>query len=355
MALIHLDFPSGSPGIYGTSDTKLLDGVYAEIDSGTSTGLADDPDPNITGITFRLRNGAGWNPIIRFVLPSAQTVVGMGRRVYLPELPNSTGSVQTVAEWRNGANATIAKVVVDTTGRLVLTCGAATTTSSIPWIVANTWQHIESYLDTSGGELRVRVEGIDAASLTGLTVSNGPTAQVLLAKGSGTVGNPTGGWAQYMKDVTVWDGTGSYNNSWLGPIQVFDLTPNGDVSNGWTSTGADAYSVIDESTPNDADYISAGASPLPSPAVVSTTDLPSNIVGVRGLMTFTRAWKTDGGDATLVPGLSPDGTNWDNGSDVPVSTAASYWRRISEVSPATSLPWTPLEVNDLQLRFNRTV
>lgn len=352
MSLIHMDFPSGSQGMYGTTLSRLTNGVYAQVGDFSSMALSEDPDPNITGVTVRITPGAGWTPLLRFVLPSNQTKVGIARRVWLPSLPSSASFNQTVAEWRNGANSTLGTVTVDNTGRLIITVGASVTTSAVPWIVANTWQHIESYMDTTAGTVYVRVEGFNAISVTGLTIT-GPIAQVVpIHTTAGGSSNPA---SQYMKDLVLWDGSGSQNNDWIGPVQVFDLTPNSDISSGWTSTGATNYEVLDESPPNDADYISAGASPLPSPSIVGLSDLPDSIIGVRGLMSFTRAWKTDGGDATLVVGLSPNGTNWDNGTDIPVSTAASYWRRISEVSPATSSPWTPIEVNDARLRFNRTV
>lgn len=349
MALEHLDFPSGSQGLYGTDKTLLTNGVYAQYGDFNSFFLVDDPDPNITGSVAKILAQSGATCILRYVLSSSQTKVGVGRRVWQDNLPTDSTRLPTIVEWRDGSNAIIGNVTCDTTGRLIITVGASVTTSTVPWLVANTWQHVEAVMDATADTVEVRVEGITAVSVSGLSIA-GPIAQVAFKVAAVNQSN----LIQYLKDLYIWNGSGSNNNNWMGPIQVFDLTPDSDVSSGWTSTGSSAFSVIDEAPPSDADYIEAGAS-LPAAAIVNVTNLPANIVAVRGLVSYTRAWKVDGGDATLVTGLSPNGTNWDNGSDIPVSTSASYWRRISEVSPATAAAWTPIEINSLQFRFNRTV
>jgi hypothetical protein len=349
MALEHLDFPSGSQGLYGTDKTLLTNGVYAQYGDSNSFFLVEDPDPNVSGAVARIDAQAGATCILRYILSSSQTKVGLGRRMWQDNLPTDPSRLPFLFEWRNGSNSVLGSVSCDTTGRLIITVGASVTTTTVPWLVANTWQHLEAVMDTTAGTVEVRVEGIVALQVTGLTIT-GPIAQIAYRNPGVNQNN----LKQYIKDLFIWNGSGSTNNTWMGPIQVFDLTPNADVSSGWTSTGANAFGVIDETPPNDADYIQADDT-LPAPAIVNVTNLPANIVAVRGLVTYTRALKTDGGDATLVTGLSPNGTNWDNGADIPVSTAAAYWRRISEVSPATAAPWTPIEINALQFRFNRTV
>lgn len=347
MSLIHLDFPSGSPGMYGTSAALMLNGVYAEVDLSWMA-LVEDPDPNVTGNVLLITRGSP-APTLRKVLPTSATKVGIARRVWLPELPDVAGNFISLMDWRDASNNILGSVYVNTTGRLVIVAGGVTVTSTSPIIIANAWQHIEAVMDTVAGSVSVRVEGIAIVSSTGLTLT-GPIEQI------GVLVNfeVTFNGIQYMKDFVIWDGAGGQNNNWMGPIQVFDLTPNGDISSGWASTGPNDWSVLDETPPNDADYIEADDT-LPAASIVAMSEMPPDIIAVRGLVTFTRAWKTDGGDATLVTGLSPDGTNWDNGSDIPVSTAATYWTRVSELSPATAAAWTPLEVSTLRFRFNRTV
>jgi hypothetical protein len=84
-------------------------------------------------------------------------------------------------------------------------------------------------------------------------------------------------------------------------------------------------------------------------------NLPPDITSVRALISVTRHRKIDGGDGNVQTALSPNGTNWDNGADRPITTAFQYDFDVSEVSPVTSSPWTPVEVDSLKLRINRTL
>jgi hypothetical protein len=113
--------------------------------------------------------------------------------------------------------------------------------------------------------------------------------------------------------------------------------------------------MITDGRPNDLTYMSAADNPLPSPMRFEMEDLPPDITSVRALITVTRHRKIDGGDGNVQTALSPNGTNWDNGADRPITTAFQYDFDVSEVSPVTSSPWTPVEVDSLKLRINRTL
>jgi hypothetical protein len=157
-----------------------------------------------------------------------------------------------------------------------------------------------------------------------------------------------------MKDLVFWDGSGSSNNSFLGPVAVYTLKVNGDVSSGWTtSTGTTQYTLLDETTPDDTDYISADTT-LPAAAIFDMEDLGPDIVGVRGIQTMVRAKKSDGGDATLQVSLK-SGASIDLGSTHNVTTSMKYWFDISEFDPATGSAWDPIAVNAAKLKVDRTV
>jgi hypothetical protein len=113
--------------------------------------------------------------------------------------------------------------------------------------------------------------------------------------------------------------------------------------------------MIDDGRPNDLTYMSAADNPLPSPMRFEMENLPPDITSVRALISVTRHRKIDGGDGNVQTALSPNGTNWDNGEDRPITTAFQYDFDVSEVSPVTSSPWTPVEVDSLKLRINRTL
>lgn len=354
MSLVHLDFPSGSPGLYGTTAANLTNGVYAFAGTAFSAVvLTEDPDPNVSGNVLRMVNGAGYDPYIRYVLPAAATKVGIARRIWLSDLPVSSAYNDYLFEWRNLANSNIAYVRIDTTGRITITCGALTATSTNPAISANAWQHIEGIYDADTNQINVYVEGVLKVSLSDATIT--ATVYQVVPGRVPDQGGASYRHYQYLKDLVIWDGAGTDNNTQMGSLQVFDLVPVTDVSvGGWLSTGADIYGVLDNSPPVDASYVSSAVPPT-DPCIMTLSDLPDDIVAIRGMAVWTRAWKNDGGDAKLQPGLSPDETNWDDGDEHVLSTAATYYRSISERSPAGGGVWTPGEVNDLRLRLNRTV
>jgi hypothetical protein len=365
MALITLDFPSGGTGLYGTDKVRMLDGLYAQIgntdiaDNGNCE-IVEDPDPNTTGYVFRCDQnsyGGGGNRVtMREVVPGGvTTTVTIFSRMWLSNLPTTTDQRPLPAVWKDDDNEVIAELRVTTTG--VITAhnhnGTQIGSTTVPVITATGWFHIEGRLTCStigSGTLTVWVEGDEKMALTGLTTSATGTSQIERGVDPTTAStNP----AVYFKDTGLSDSTGSDNNGQIGPLVVIDITEDGDVSSGWTSTGATDYGVVSESDPNDADYIEADDSP-PAPSVMTLTGLPNDIVGVRGLVTYVRAWKVDSGDATLQTGLSPNGSDWDDGTTKTLTTAPLYYRDVSENSPDTTDPWTPIEVNSAEIRINRT-
>lgn len=364
MSIVFADFPSGSPGLYGTSWQKMLDGLYTLVGhsvfgaDGTVT-IQEDPDPNTTGSCIAFPQnfyGAGGSyGAVRKPMPGGATVkVGLAARYWFPSMPQEVEQIPYPMRWMTGGNAMIAGIRVSPTGSLevVNNVGAVIGQTNGPAITTNGWWHIEAQMTASvgaAGSITVWVEGVKKIDLVGLTTAAASTTTMEIAmKPSGVSANP----AMYVKDLVIWDGLGAVNSGQLGPCIVCDLTPNADVSSGWTSTGPNNWSVVDEAPPNDADYIEA-ATPPPAPSIMQLSNLPANIVAVRGLVSVARLWKTDGGDATVAVGLSPDGAAWDDGIVQTPTTAPLYFADVSDVSPLTGVRWTPVEVNAARLRLNR--
>jgi len=350
MALRHLDFPSGQVGLYGTTKSLLTSGVYAQYGDFNSFFLVDDPDPNITGTVARFDADAGATGILRYVLPATNTKVGIARRFWVDLLPVDAARLPFVMEWRNGANVVLGYVVCDTTGRLSIVVGNSTTTSTNPVLVANAWQHVEGMMNTATGDVEVRVEGVLAVSVAGLAIV-GPIAQISVRVPS--VNQPN--LKQYLKDFAVWDGSGAFNNTFMGSIQVRELIPDGDAAFNWlASTGVTGFNLIDEAPPNDdTDYIYA-VTPPPAASKFSVGNLPVDVTSVRGLSVVVRSRKTDGGDGNLQTGLV-SGASTVLGTDRPITTAYTYWTDIFETDPATGAAWSPAAVNAVQLQLNRTL
>lgn len=355
MTLMWADIPSGDVGLYGTTTAYMLDGVWAELT--TNVTLIEDPDPNITGNVLHFGSGRA-----RYVFPAgAVATAGTGTRVWLDNIPTSDAARPGIHQYRDGSNNVRLVILVSPTGAIQVyrdcdaTSGVGTLVGATagPVMVAQSWRHIESKVlwSTTVGTVEVRIEGVVVLNLTGVNTGAANYSQVAIGTSFSLAGVST---TLSIKDVTFWNGSGSENNTFFGPCGVYDLPPDADVSSGWSRTsGSTDFGLVDEAPPNDAGYIYAGTPP-PAPSIMNPSNLPADIVGVRGVISVARAEKSDGGDGKMQVSMSPNGTDWDDGADNAISTAFQYYYDVSEVSPDTLDPWTPTEVNGMQIKLNRT-
>jgi hypothetical protein len=369
--LIWADFPSGQKGLYGTSTANMLNGVWAQIVQGgggtTATTLAADPDPNIASAGYVLKlagmifdistNRCG----LRFALPTPAATEGFACRMWLSALPVGNDTNPFIS-FRSAANAVLFSVRVLTNGSIEArsvdsNSGTLYGATTGPVVTANAWHHIEvkGLADASAGTIQVRVNGVTVLDLDTLNTGSSLIGQFEFGQVA-TAGDQDTSYSLYWKDVLFWDTTGSSDNDFFGSVSVYDLIEDGDIDLQWTpSSGSTGFNLVNEgdSGPVDTGYISADATP-PGPTIFSMTGLPADVTSVRALIPIARMEKTDGGDCNVQMGLSPEGTNWDDGSDRPITSAFTYWWDVSAVSPATSAAWTPVEVNALEFRIDRT-
>lgn len=361
---------------YGSDETKLLDGIYAEVygSIGSDVALVADPDPNASGNVLRIDEeqdstapfeGAG----LRCPVPgSAKATVGCSARFWLSHLPIGDGEVPRLFELTTTDGTRQLTLWARSDGRLSITRGyqsassgaqgAVLATSTLPVVTAQAWTHVEfkSTINNSTGTTQVRVNGVEVA---GLTLSATDTQQ---ASSATTTSIAFGyhffpddlGKFLYVKDFIIWDTTGSENNDFLGSCHVYTLPLDADTAFNWTaSTGSTGYTLVDELTPDDADYIYASDA-LPAASEFSFTDLPPDITSVKALLTVARMRKTDGGDGQVQMALISAGDT-DAGADRTITTAFTYWWDVSELSPDTAAAWTPAEVNAATVTIDRTV
>lgn len=336
---------------YGTSTTNMLDGLPWSSIAGS---LTTDPDPNATGNVLRVTATATNSNTndTRLALPTVTDVVGCGFRFYMNTLPSSSGTRPSILAYRDLSNGKIYDWLIETNGSLSLYDGGTLIdTTTNPVMAPKSWFHYEFLMDLSTGAYEARIEGVSVLSGTGLTSLENIYTLGFSSRQDFTSNTNA---QNYMKDFVIWDDAGSSNNTFLGPVAVFLLLVDGDVSSGWTrSTGSTDYGLLDETTPDDADYIYAG-DPPPAASIMTLGDLGSEIVGVRGLQMMARAKKSDGGDATLQLSLLSNGSE-DLGSSHAVTTGFKYWYDISELDPDTGALWDPIAVNAATIKVNRTV
>lgn len=335
---------------YGTSEANMLaGGVWSNVD-GT---LSNDPDGVSTGFVLKVIGGDS-GQVTQLVIPTAGDVHNIGFRWWLSQLPNSTAHSPSLV-LKSSGNSSKYQLRSSPTGQLVLirsTDSTTIATSAAGVVMAGAWRHVEWMMNRTSGAYEVRVEGVQVLSGTDGSPATGDSAILEFKSSSGGAG--ASNTTPYIKDLFIADDAGSQNNAFIGPVTLYTLPVSADVSNGWSlSTGTTAYSLLDELTPNDADYIQADDT-LPAACIMEYTDLPADVVAVRACMPVVRIEKTDGGDSTVQLGLVSSG-DVDTGASHAPGTSFSYIWDISELDPHTSTLWSPVTVDAAQLKIDRTL
>ena len=348
--------------IYGDIQANLIAGTPWTLQ--TNDQLRDDPDGVSGGKVLRTMtsNGGGG----RLILPTATDVIYVAWRWWIVDLPFSGDNGSSVQI--RDTNADIRYLVrVTPVGslQLVRTDGAGDTISSVEvagFTILSTsgnvindglWQHCEFFLNRTTGAYTFKVEGVTIMTGTDGAPATGDTAIVSFRNPWTNFDSP--GPTTYIKDVVFADDAGSVNNAGIGSVQVITLSPNADVSSGWTrSSGLADFSLVDELVPNDAGFIQAEDDPLPAASIMELSSLPPDVVAVRALQTMVRGLKSDGGDATLVVSVVSNATD-DDGAAHAVGTSVGYSWDVSELDPDGGGAWTPVKVNLARIKINRTV
>lgn len=349
---------------YGTglpSRTAMLDGLpYASLSTQATGGFVTaSPDPNDSARVFFLDfNANGETSDFRVALPNVVSgTVGICFRAWLANLPVSSQNRPNLVGVLRSNGGYVAYIRIEQNGSITIhgQVGGVITQvfdSINPIVQPNSFNHFEYLHNTSAGTGQLYVNGVLRCSYSGVDTGINLVFASLSPRSTGA--QPmTNTW---IKDLVIWDSTGSKNNTVMGTVIVRRQKPNGDITlGGWTpSTGTSGFSLLAKDAPNDATFLSADDTP-PAEMIFNMENLPADVTSVRGLVTVVRSRKIDGGDGNLQAALSPNGTDWDNGEDRPITSAFTYDFDVSELDPDTADSWTPAAVDNIQLRIDRTV
>lgn len=341
---------------YGTSTTKMLDGVYAEVGGVVSLSSAN---PRTGSIGLRISGGTTASSTnVRRVLGGAKTTVGIGGAFFYPGLPTGNNQ-QRLFQFNDAANSPQIQVLIQSTGTIEVFRGNVAASLGItasPVIVSNAYQHVEAvvFFSQTVGTVEVRVNGVTVLSLSGIDT----VATSLVECSQVLVGGGVGGANQFertdLDDFFVYDNTSSYNNTFIGDRRVLTLFPNANTATAdWTAVGAaTGYECIDEASPNDdTDYISAATSGLVSQ--FGLQNLPAGISAINAVVIVERARKTEAGTANTQVSIV-SGASTSNGADKPLTEIYTYRQDVFQTDPASAAPFTPAEVDALQFKVART-
>lgn len=342
----------GRYGVGGASTTAMRDGL--PYNNWLSQCIAD-PDPLApTERCISVNQGLDNNPMAenRIAMPTPHAgKVGLAARYWFTEF-GAGNARQAIAFFYTAALSALASCHIEPNGAITIRegiSGAQIATTGGPVISTNSWNHIETAYDGTTGEMEVRLNGVPiltgVSTVLGTTGFLNPTQRLAAGANSGV----------YVKDMVIWDDTGTQNNDFMGTVICRRFSPNSDVTlGGWVpSTGASGFDLLAKSAVDDASYLSADDAP-PAPMQFGMENLPADVTSVRAILSVIRTRKIDGGDANVQTALISNG-DFDNGADRPVTTTFTYYFDVSELSPDTAAPWTPVEFDAMTTQVDRTV
>lgn len=344
-------------GRYGTSGgtAAMLNGLpYANLGGS----VENSPDPNDTGRAFRINSAINeWPLDMRIALPTVVSgTIGIAARVWLSNLPGDNNQRPAVVGFQRADGTYIVYARVEQNGAITIQGRVSGVESQRfnsvnPIIQPSSFNHYELVHNRATGEGSLYINGVLRATYTGVDTADN-IAFTNMSNRSASISS-IGMW---VKDLVIWDSTGTQNNTVIGTVIVRRLKPNSDDTlGGWIpSTGTTGFNLLAKDAVNDSTFITGDILPTPA-SQFNMENLPADVTSVRALIPVVRARKVDGGDASLQLGLTPNGTNYDNGPVSPTTPAYTYYYDVSELNPATGAAWTPVSVDSVRLRVNRTV
>jgi hypothetical protein len=175
--------------------------------------------------------GEGPYYVARRVLPAELSKARFSLHVAVPSLP--VGNTRAgVMRFMDGANSTIATLMIGSTGTLILDYVAGTLVTSGPVIVAEKDHHLELEIDVTNKTFKAYVDAAEVLNGSSIAFSNtNDVAQFGMPMWDSTEN------AVYISNLIARDEDGDYNNSFpIGDRRVATLFVNGDDDDhdGWT-------------------------------------------------------------------------------------------------------------------------
>lgn len=200
------------------------------------------------------------------------------------------------------------------------------------------WHFIEFKVTIdNSGSYAVRVNGINYLSGSGDTQASTTNAWANTLILNGMSSQDT-----LFDDLYLCDNSGGINDDFLGDCRVQALFPNGNgVNTAWTASAGDDYACVDESTPNDTDYISS------SVAGQKTTVVFPDLTGtmsVKAVQTSLLALKDNAGSRNIREICRSNGSDY-TGATQAVGDSYYTYREVRDKDPNTDAAWDMAGVN----------
>lgn len=327
-------------GLFYDTTAKALSGLYAAISGTIATSnlpagaIGSTAFKNVTSLVTSVPASPGWYFYgIRFY-PAASLQAFQNIFAFL-----NTSTNDPQITFQTQANGTIVARLSNGNGTILGTSSLSTV------LVANTWQYVEFGMlcDAAAGGIIVRINGNTVLTLSGINTKgsgNGTNIQSCQFLGA-NVNN-------FVQDVYICDGTGTYNNTFLGDNHVWAYYPD---ANGtyvaFTPNGApQLYQCVNAAVPGDSTVFASDANPGDRMSVALQT---TAVVGkIAAIAHVARLAKSDAGARTAAQTIT-NGAVDVIGPSISPGTSFAYSLQIQEIDPNTAQPWTDAGFNTVQV------
>ena len=157
----------------------------------------------------------------------------------------------------------------------------------------------------------------------------------------------------YVDDVYILDTAGATCNGFPGDVRISVIAPNDDgASAQWTcSTGSSHYQLVDENPYSLMHYLyTRGLNNIDLLDYVDISGSPTIIAVAFSFM----AYKDDAGARSVAGVVRHSGTNNVNGTNVALSSTASWLKIFYETNPGTGAAWLVADFNAAQFGLKLT-
>ena len=338
---------------YGASETHMLEGVGGAAAWSTVDSWAlSTTNPATGAYHMRCTAAINFSQTMRRALGQSQQVSGLGYRFALTDLPDeeSTSTIgfaahMTLAEFRDVSNNHQCWINLGTEGS-VHALGAGLDHRSDPCIAAGGYHHFETKgkIANSGGYVEVRINEVTVLNVTGVdtqTTANAESSQFrfgMYPQITNTVST-----TMDLDDVFAWDDDASDPENtvvdFVGDKGCYYLPVNADTAEAdWLkSSGVTGYELIDETTPNDADYI--GDSTGAARSIFQVGALPGNVAEVIAMMPVIRARKEESGTVNIRGGVVVGAEESYTATNSPSTEYAYMSPTPKTIDPDTGVAW----------------
>lgn len=311
----------------------------------------------------------------RRALGGSFTNLGVAFGLYLVALPSYNEGPYVLAQFREDDNNSHTWVKISSTGRIIAGRSAydKSTGSTVPTVLgtstlsisAGSFNHfdIRVKISDSSGFFKIRVNGRDYLSLTGINTGGDdtlgvPATQIAFGNFDGRrEGEFSRFDFQYLDDLIVasFPEDGSEDTKWIcgdtGQQMwgAYYLKPNADtaVADWSLTTGVNGYALINEIEPHD-DTAFIFSDTATDKSAFDVEPLPANITQVSAVMVIGRVKKTDTGSADAAFAVISDTTE-DIAADFPLVTNYAWSFNIWQTDPHSSAAWDPTNLPSIEV------